>query len=161
MRLRFSARPPGRGIIVRVGWLLATAQAGPEAVLGRPSFLWFGTSARVSRGKGRIFAGLNSGGSCPEAWCVQFAVKANELPGVTRGVLEDFRKRLLSRVPAKTGSLGRSKCKKLNQIKTIVLKIEPERLRFASHVPPRKAAPYQELPSTLIMSLRLGTQHPV
>ena len=96
----------------------------------------FGTCARASRGKARIFAGLNGGGSCPEAWCVQFAASANELPGATRGVLEDPDNRLLSRVPAKTGSLGRSKCKKLNQIKTIVLKIEPDGsdARVTSHL---------------------------
>ena len=88
-----------------------------------PSFLWFGTCACASRGKARIFAGLNRCGSCPEAVCARFAAAANELPGATRGVLEDFRKRLHSRVPTKTGSLGRSKCKKLNQIKTIVLNI--------------------------------------
>ena len=116
--------------------LLATAQTGPEAVLGRPSFLWFGTCACASRGKARIFAGLNRCGSCPEAVCARFAAAANELPGATSSVLEDFRKRLLSRVPAKTSPLGRSKCKKINHIKTIVLKIEPDRsdARVASHL---------------------------
>ena len=115
---------------------VATAQGGPEAVLGRPSFLWFGTCACASRGKARIFAGLNRCGSCPEAVCARFAAAANELPGATRGVLGVPENPLHSRVPAKTGSLGRSKCKKLNQVKTIVLKIEPDRsdARVTSHL---------------------------
>ena len=120
----------------KLAGFVATAQTGPEAVLGRPSFLWFGTCACASRGKARIFAGLNRCGSCPEAVCARFAAAANELPGATSSVLEDFRKRLHSRVPAKTSPLGRSKCKKINHIKTIVLKIEPDGsdARVTSHL---------------------------
>ena len=118
------------------GFLRQHRWARPEAVFGRPSFLWLGTCSCASRGKARKKAGLNSGGSCPEAVCARFAAAANELPGATSLVLEDPKNRLHFRVPSKTSPLGRSKCKKLNQIKTIVLKIEPDRSdsRVTSHL---------------------------